>query len=136
MRSACVCRRNRKRTRATDDALKASARVYWRLARPSEIDDKAICREFTRRINAICMAVCLERFNGPHGTSQYIRFRPGVIFIDVHRHGSTQRATDELSRLRLYFSPSVVKQKTHEISLVIFRPTTAQRKALRKARGL
>jgi len=43
--------------------------------RPAEIDDKAICRAFTRRINAICMVVCFERFSGLRGTSQYIRFR-------------------------------------------------------------
>jgi len=48
---------------------------YLIVVQRTEIDGEAICRAFTRRINAICMAVWFERLDGFHSTSQYTRFR-------------------------------------------------------------
>lgn len=53
----------------------AKAYSYLIVVQRTEIDGEAICRAFTRRINAICMAVWFERLDGLRGTSQYTRFR-------------------------------------------------------------
>lgn len=53
----------------------ARAYSYLIVVQRPKIDGEAICRAFTRRINAICMAIWFEWLDELRGTSQYTRFR-------------------------------------------------------------